>query len=251
MELEQKMAFTEIRNLVVTNTLAMSLVFPAQAVILAGRQESPTKAASPWYESLTPAAKGTRVVPPTIILDEITRDSVEDCSDLPSSARSKFDAYRFRGVKVKLLGVWARNACFCGATGNCEFWVYRRRGERYETVLKTDMVNDFGFLHSITKGLPDLVLWSHDSAQRHPGTLWKFDGETYQPVCSWQVTSVREMPDGEWKEVAVHIANNTCGGPDEQPYLPKKIRWYTCGFSASDSNYFSLARVLPFDVVVH
>jgi hypothetical protein len=53
---------------------------------------------------------------------------------------------------------------FCGATGNCAFWVFRYQNGRYEKILDTDMVQHFGFVHSSTNGLPDLVTWSHGSA---------------------------------------------------------------------------------------
>ena len=74
-----------------------------------------------------------------------------------------------------------------------------------------DMVNQFGFLPSHTNGLPDLVIWSHDSADRFPGALWKFNGAEYVFECSWEVVSTfRDVPNGvaEWLES--HIENNTC-----------------------------------------
>jgi len=82
---------------------------------------------------------------------------------------------------------------------------------KLDRLLQMDMVNQFGFLPSHTNGLPDLVIWSHDSADRFPGALWKFNGAEYVFECSWEVVSTfRDVPNGvaEWLES--HIENNTC-----------------------------------------
>jgi len=72
------------------------------------------------------------------------------------------------------------------------------------------MVDEFGFLPSTTKGLLDLVLWSHDSAQRFPGALWKFNGAVYVSECSWEgVSTFRDVPNGTAELVESHIENNT------------------------------------------
>jgi hypothetical protein len=202
--------------------LAVFLSLSQQKAVLSGQQRSSDSGAeSPWQESRAPAAKGTPASLPKRVFADLTGDPTT-CSDLPRSERWKFNAYVVRKNKSKLLAVWGRTFCFCGATGNCAFWVYRYNKGRYDQALATDMVQDFGFLKSATNGLPDLVLWSHNSAQRTPGALWKFDGQIYRAECSWEISSVREMPNGEWKDVEVHIANNTCGGPEEQPYYPIK-----------------------------
>jgi hypothetical protein len=79
------------------------------------------------------------------------------------------------------------------------------------------MVSEFGFLKSTTNGLPDLVLWSHDSAQRSPGALWKFDGSAYEPDCGWEIVRLfRELPDHRWVDAEEHVESNTCNSFDEQ-----------------------------------
>ena len=78
-------------------------------------------------------------------------------------------------------------------------------------MLQTDMADEFGFLPSTTKGLLDLVLWSHDSADRFPGALWKFNGAEYVFECRWEVVSTfRDVPNGTAELVESHIENNTC-----------------------------------------
>jgi hypothetical protein len=72
-------------------------------------------------------------------------------------------------------------------------------------------VQEFGFLPSITKGLPDVVLWSHDSADRFPGVLWKFNGTEYVSECSWEIVSTfRDIPNHVAERVESHAENTTC-----------------------------------------
>jgi hypothetical protein len=61
------------------------------------------------------------------------------------------------------------------------------------------MLNHFGFLTIKSNGYRDLVLWSHDSADRFPARLVQFDGKKYVEVCGWEEEyEYRELPDGTW-----------------------------------------------------
>jgi hypothetical protein len=75
------------------------------------------------------------------------------------------------------------------------------------------MVNYFGFLKAKTNGNRDLVIWSHDSAQRAPARLFQFDGKEYSQVCGWEEDyEFRELPDGTWVSAGdPRIAANNCG----------------------------------------
>src|ERR1700747_899195 len=57
------------------------------------------------------------------------------------------------------------SSCFCSPTGDCAFGVSRTKNGRYLRVLQTHMVREFGFLKTSSNGMPDLELWSHNSAQ--------------------------------------------------------------------------------------
>jgi len=173
-------------------------------------QNEPGANQSPWQESLAPAAKGTRIAVPKPILRELKADP-ENCLDPSPSELGKMDGYLILGKKYRLVAVWGRSSCFCSPTGNCAFWLFRPRDGKYEKILDTDMVNRFGFAHSTTTGLPDLVLLSHGSAFDSGGALWKFDGVSYQQVCTWLRTSRRETKDGNWIDVEPYITENTCG----------------------------------------
>lgn len=179
-------------------------------------QTIPAKNQPPWQESLAPAAKGTQVPVPKQILKAL-RNQLSECADFLPYDKMTMDAYEFHNHNLKLVAVWARNACLCGATGNCEFWVFRAQRGRYDQVLETGLVREFGFLKATTNDLPDLVLWSHDSAQRYPGALWQFDGRVYESRCGWEIVSAyEELPDHQWKLTEEHVESNTCSGFDEK-----------------------------------
>jgi hypothetical protein len=87
------------------------------------------------------------------------------------------------------------------APENCAFRVFRYQKGSYEKIPETDMVQQFGFVHSTTNSLPDLVTWSHGSAFDSGGALWQFGGESYQQICTWLLTSRKENEHGEWVDV--------------------------------------------------
>jgi hypothetical protein len=163
-----------------------------------------------WKETLTSAAKGTRIVVPRSILAKVQANS-DDCLDPAPAETVKVDAYQKRIGNLVLVAIWGRSSCFCSPTGNCAFWLYRSQSGKNSLLLQTEMVREFGFLPSITKGLPDVVLWSHDSAQRFPGALWKFNGTEYVSECNWEIVSVfRDVPNSMAERVESHVENNTC-----------------------------------------
>jgi hypothetical protein len=166
----------------------------------------------PWKKTLVPAAKGTHSRAPASILKDI-KANPDDCMEMEPSQEDlvRVDAYRVRRGNRVLIALQGRGSCFCSPTGNCQFWLYGSQRGRNSLLLQTEMVQVFGFLPSVSLGLPDLVLWSHDSAQSSPGTLWRFNGREYVSECSWEVVrSFADRPDGtaEWAES--HIENSNC-----------------------------------------
>lgn len=167
-----------------------------------------------WEEARTPAAKGTQVRLPKDILAKLRppADLADPC-DREESA--KIDAYRvvlnFRRPAVAIV-VWGKGICYCGATGNCQFWVFVTEHGKHRLVLETDMVRDFGFLKAKTNGYRDLVVWSHDSAFRSPARLFQFNGKEYLEECGWQEDyEFQELPNGTSVQVGgPKIVDNTC-----------------------------------------
>jgi hypothetical protein len=190
-------------------TVALTLLIAAPPVLDARQQGQPRNAIL-WKKTLTLAAKGTQIHLPKSILNEIRADP-NDCASFSPEEAVKVDSYRILKRNVVLIAVWGKSSCFCSPTGNCTFWIYQSRRRKYDLLLETSMVREFGFLSSTTNGLPDLVLWSHDSASRFPGALWKFDGSTYNSECSWEIVSTyRDLSNGGIEETGSHVENNTC-----------------------------------------
>lgn len=164
-----------------------------------------------WKEARSPAARGTRIPVPRQILDELAADP-DDCAGPTRGETTKMEAYRVQNGGSFLVAVRGRSSCFCGATGNCEFWVYRPQRGKYEIILHADMVNNFGFLKDRTDRYRDLVLWSHGSAFRSPARLFQFDGKEYKEACGWEEEYAgHELPGGGWAwDLKPKINSNTC-----------------------------------------
>ena len=200
-------------KLTVLSTL-LWLVFP-QFVSLANSQTAQINAEPPWQESRAHAAKGTRIQIPKILRSEVKANS-RDCSEIAPEHPIKFDAYELRLKHGRLVVLWGRSSCFCGATGNCIFWVYHFGSDRGELLLEGATMRDFGFLKATTNGLPDLVTWDHVSADRSPGKVWKFDGSNYIVQCGWEIVSTFKETSKDRSELAEeHVEGNSCEGYDE------------------------------------
>jgi hypothetical protein len=76
--------------------------------------------------------------------------------------------------------VQASDACHCGGTGNCGFWVLERRGKGFRALLETEMVQQFSVERSRSNGYLDIMTSSHDSASLQGLVLYKFDGKKYR-----------------------------------------------------------------------
>ena len=163
----------------------------------------------PWQESVAPAAKGTHIKSPKAILEAI-RANPDDCSTPDTLAPISVEAYLYTRNGPKLIAVGGRGSCFCSATGNCAFWLFRYQKGKYEKILDADMVQEFGFVQSTTNGLPDIVFWSHWSAFESGGAWWKFNGVFYEEACTWVLTSQRQDEKGNWVDVKPYITQNTC-----------------------------------------
>ena len=71
----------------------------------------------------------------------------------------------------------------CGATGNCEIWVFRRTKDGWHNLFGggAPLASAFGFDAAQTSGVPNLVLETHMSADVTRRTVFTFNGGVYQP----------------------------------------------------------------------
>ncbi len=193
---------------------SLSRTVPMAMLLLPGLsslERTPSPRAPMWQEARGPAAMGTRMPVPQPILDELAADP-DDCADPTPGQTTKMDAYRVRNGNETLIAIRGRSTCFCCATGNCEFWVYRSRSGKYEIVLHDEMVNSFGFLRNRTNGYRDLVLWSHGSAFHSGARLLQFDRKEYEQSCEWdEEYKGHELRAGGWvSDPEPAIKSNTC-----------------------------------------
>lgn len=90
---------------------------------------------------------------------------------------------------------------FCGATGNCKFWAFEKRGARARVILSA---SDYGentplgdqVQRSRTGGYANLLLKGHFTAAETSYTTYRFDGKRYvESRCMYEVPKHRR--DGE------------------------------------------------------
>lgn len=71
----------------------------------------------------------------------------------------------------------------CGATGNCQIWVFRRVGGKWLSLFGTNeapVAEGFQLGPDSTNGVKDLWLSANVSAARGKRTTYKFDGNVYR-----------------------------------------------------------------------
>ena len=125
------------------------------------------------------------------VLKEATAHAIGAClSDPgpgdPHTARELFAQMRAARVELgpKQGGVLVQGnaVCMCGATGNCEFWLFADETAGLKLVLHTTGIEAFELSRSLSRGHFDLILGSHDSASEKFLQKYRFDGVGYRPV---------------------------------------------------------------------
>jgi hypothetical protein len=203
MQSRHALNFFRTKGLACISVLAALLV-PA----ILNCQSPPRSTEALWKESLRPAAKGTRIAVPSSILKE-TKVDQDEYPMMEKDDEPKVDAYLYRKEGFHLIAVQGRSN-FCGATGNCAFWIYRLHGGKFDQILATGLTQNFGFLKLTTSGLPDLVILTHNSAQSTLGALWVIDDHAYEEKCRWEITTDRRLPDGSIGDGPLHIEADSC-----------------------------------------
>ncbi len=66
---------------------------------------------------------------------------------------------------------------FCGATGNCSFWIVDLRHRR--VVLNADGIRSFAASPSRPGAMPEIITTSHASEYEQEGIRWQFQGSSY------------------------------------------------------------------------
>jgi hypothetical protein len=71
----------------------------------------------------------------------------------------------------------------CGATGNCQLWVFRREGGKWLTLFSGDqapIAEGFQLGPNLANGIEDLTITANSSAEAQARATYKFDGRFYR-----------------------------------------------------------------------
>jgi len=79
----------------------------------------------------------------------------------------------------------------CGATGNCETWVFRRANRQWLNMFigEAPVVSSIGLVVDQTKGIRNIVLAAHVSASSATWTEYAFGGAFYKQVHCFDINS--------------------------------------------------------------
>jgi|GEM_PF-4088390 len=104
---------------------------------------------------------------------------VDNCKDL-------FELFLvdLNGDGTREIMLRATTVPFCGAVGNCGFWIFERHGNKYKLLLQaSDYVDRVKMgdqiLGSVTRGYHDILLRGHFSAGETGFYYMKFNGKKY------------------------------------------------------------------------
>ena len=87
----------------------------------------------------------------------------------------KVDLGESRGLVVR------GTSLLCGATGNCQMWVFRMTNDGWMSLFEDAPIAEaFAFGPSVTDGIKDLTITKNLSAQLIKRTRYRFDGTVYR-----------------------------------------------------------------------
>ncbi len=73
------------------------------------------------------------------------------------------------------------NDLLCGATGNCQTWVFRNVNNRWMSLFdQAPLAESFQLGPAVTRGIKDLTISANWSAARSQRTTYQFDGKVYR-----------------------------------------------------------------------
>jgi hypothetical protein len=77
------------------------------------------------------------------------------------------------------------SSLLCGATGNCQIFVFRRTGNDWVPLFAADqapVVDGFSFGPEATRGIRDLHVQANSSADTRSSKTYRFDGKYYRAM---------------------------------------------------------------------
>lgn len=123
---------------------------------------------------------------------------------------SSFRAERLTLAGIPALVVQPSGNEFCGATGNCSFWIIDLRHRR--VILNAVGIQSFAVSPSRPGGMPEILTSSHASAYEQEKIRWQFQGASYQRESCATVDAANE---------------------DGQPYPTPKVTPHPCSIEGN------------------
>jgi len=126
------------------------------------------------------AAAQTRppVAPKSLLaeLEKDDRDCVVNNGGLPKNVRAESIELTRHGEQMLVRG---SGVCLCGAQ-NCGFWIYQKKGNKTELLLKGAGAIKVSAGRHFSKGFRDVISVSHASAIETIIRTYRYDGSRYQ-----------------------------------------------------------------------
>jgi hypothetical protein len=117
--------------------------------------------------------------------ESIKEISGKDKSELSEDEGTWFSYFRFEPTLIDVNGdgkneLAIRN--YCAPVGNCQFWIFKKKGSSYETILpaKDNSVQTFKLRRNKTNNFFDIETKSHGDAWSGGMDIYKFDGRKYK-----------------------------------------------------------------------
>jgi hypothetical protein len=126
---------------------------------------------------------------------EVSDQSIKEITGRNKSELDEVDTFgfselRFEPTLIDVNGDGKKELAIrnnCAMVGNCQFWLFKKKGNDYQIILKTLVVEvqTFKLKHNKTNGYFDLETKDHGDAWSGGIYIYKFDGEKYKAVeCS-------------------------------------------------------------------
>ena len=117
----------------------------------------------------------------TAAIKEISEAIEPTAFDTPDSWESELRVRRVRVGESSGL-VLQGTKLLCGATGNCQTWVFRRTDDHWLSLFENQapIASGFGFDEKTTNGIKRLVVMANSSAADSQYVVYDFDGRLYR-----------------------------------------------------------------------
>ncbi len=106
-------------------------------------------------------------------------------------ARTRIKLVDLSGNGTREVAAQAVGNFSCSPTGNCDCWIFRKRGGKYSLILHRSATQNFTIQPTLTRGFHDLVLGQHGSATEQGLGLYRFNGAVYRRTAcydaKWQI----------------------------------------------------------------